>query len=245
MMSGSKLIRVRIAHAALTANSASSPCLTDGPHGPLTTRCVALADRLPFAGSEDSSLDSARRLATTSSAREDEVGAALGTDSASLKFLETDLSFDIVPFATDLLRPAAAAGMMLGFRLARDADVPSTLLKLASLAAGTAPAPADVWFASEPFAARRAKPDGRSSRSARFAASRNRTYERQNDALNDHARRIGIPAQENAIEIAYDALLHAAAHGARLLADDWDWSRSVTTDGALVVAGNSTSVACG
>ena len=187
---------------------------------------------------EEASLDSARRLFGDDFLGPEEVGAALGTDSASLKFPETDLFFDIVPFAPDLLRQAAAEGMMLGLRLARVGDVPLTLLKLASLFAGTEPAPADVWFASEPFAVETCQAGWALFEKRPFAASRNLTYERQNDALNDHARRIGIPLRRRtAVEIVYDVLLHAAAHGARLLVDEWDWSSSVTTDGALVVAG--------
>jgi hypothetical protein len=187
---------------------------------------------------EEATLAGARRLFGDNILGPEEVGKALDADPASLKSAEPDLPFDTVSFAPDLLRQAAAEGMVLGLRLACVGDVPLTLLRLASLFPGSEPPPADVWFASEPFAKQTCRAGWALFERRTFAASRNLTYAQQNDALSDRARRIGLALRRRtAVEIVYDVLLYAAARGERLLADEWDWSSTVTTDGAFVTAG--------
>jgi hypothetical protein len=187
---------------------------------------------------EEATLADARRLFGGNILGPDELGKALGADPASLKSAEPGLSFDTVPFTSALLRQAAAEGMMLGLRLARVGGVPLTLLRLASLFPGSEPSTADAWFASEPFAQQTCGTGWALFERRPFAASRNLTYAQQNDALSDRARRIGLTLRRRtAVEIVYDVLLYAAAHGDRLLADEWDWSSSATTDGAFVTAG--------
>jgi hypothetical protein len=187
---------------------------------------------------EEATLTDARRLFGGHILGPDEVGKALGAAPSSLKSAAPDLTFDTVPFTSDLLRKAAAQGMTLGLRLAHVGGVPLTLLRLASLFPGTEPSTADPWFASEPFAKQTCRAGWALFERRTFAASRNLTYSQQNDALSDRARQIGLGLRRRmAVEVVYDVLLYAAAHGERLLADEWDWSSSATTDGAFVTAG--------
>jgi hypothetical protein len=188
---------------------------------------------------EEATFASAHRLFGDRIVRPEEVGKALGADPASLTSADPDLPFDTVPFAPDLLRQAAAEGMMLGLRLARVGGLPLTLLRLASLFPGTSEPPTvDAWFASEPFAKQTCRAGWALFERQTFAASRNLTYAQQNEALSERSRRLGLALRRRtAVEIVYDVLLYAAARGERLLADEWDWSSSVTTDGAFVTAG--------
>ena len=187
---------------------------------------------------EEATLAGARRLFGDDILGPEEVGKALGASSAWLKAAEPDLPFDTVPFSPELLGQAAAEGMILGLRLARVLDGPLTLLRLASLFPGSEPSPGDPWFASEPFAEQTCRSGWALFERQTFAASRNLTYMQQSDALSERARRIGLALRRRtAVEIVYDVLLCAAARGERLLADEWDWSSTVTTDGAFVTAG--------
>jgi hypothetical protein len=47
----------------------------------------------------------------------------------------------------------------------------------------------------------------------------------------------GRPRRRSAVEIAFDCLCWQRAQGERLLADRWDWSRSVSTDQGYAALG--------
>jgi hypothetical protein len=63
----------------------------------------------------------------------------------------------------------------------------------------------------------------------------NRNYGAQDAMLGPDPS--GRPRRRSAVEIAYDTLLWQRAHGERLLATAWDWSRSLTTDQGYAALG--------
>jgi len=69
------------------------------------------------------------------------------------------------------------------------------------------------------------------------AATLNRAYHAQEEILASLGGGVERPRRRSAVEIAFDTLCWHRAHGERLLARHWDWSRSVTTDQGYAALG--------
>ena len=74
-------------------------------------------------------------------------------------------------------------------------------------------------------------------RRAPLPATLNRLYREQDAALAALGDAPAGRAARSAVEIAFDTLCWHRAHGERLLADAWDWSRSASTDQGFAALG--------
>ena len=75
-------------------------------------------------------------------------------------------------------------------------------------------------------------------------ATCNLTYAAQNEALERYASStdsVGHLVRRSAVEAVYDTVLLALANGTRTLERSWDWTSTVTSDGAYVAVGDFAS----
>jgi hypothetical protein len=178
-----------------------------------------------------------------------ELAAALGFDPLAVLTAPERAAVARIPFAPEDLERARADGEFLVLRVPRDPAGPLTMLTLASrLHGGLDPAVhkgagyllRPEWtIDDQPFAASetcaagwwlvRRDPD---------PATLNRTYIDQEETL--AAARSDCPRRRSAAEVAFDTLCWHRAHGMRLLAGCWDWTRSVSTDLGYAALGEFT-----
>jgi len=191
-------------------------------------------------------LDAARRQLGDAVLGPREVGAQLGFDPLAVLTPAERAAVVRVPFGTAELERAHADGELLVFRVPRDPDGPLTMLRLAArLHGGIDPAAhkgsgyllRPEWtIDDQPFATEETCTAGWwLVRRAPLPATLNKTYAAQDAALG--AASGARPRRRSAPEIAYDTLLWHRLHGERLLADAWDWSRSVSTDQGYAALG--------
>jgi hypothetical protein len=197
---------------------------------------------------EIAGLDAAVRLLGGAVLGPREIGTALGFDpTAALEDAERR-AVARVPFETAELERAAADGAMLVLRLRRDVDGPLTMLRLAArLGGGLDPKVhkgvgyllRDEWtIDDQAFAAAETCQTGwRLVRREPLPATLNRGYREQDTVLADAGSNPSVPRRRSAVEIAFDTLCWHRAHGERLLANQWDWSRSETIDLGYVALG--------
>jgi hypothetical protein len=133
--------------------------------------------------------------------------------------------------------------MMLVLRVARTAaGKPLTIAELAARFPGHAnptKSSSDPWYAGESFATdETCRPAWALVDKGLFSRSRNLSFPEQDEELRNRSRLLRLSLRRRtAVEIVYDTLLYAAVRGERLLATDWDWSSSATSDGGFVTAG--------
>jgi hypothetical protein len=133
--------------------------------------------------------------------------------------------------------------MMLVLRVAQTAaDQPLTIVELAARFPGrsVSASPSSVpWYAREPFASEETcRPGWALVDKGLSSRTRNLSYAEQDEELRNRGRLLGLSLRRrSAVEIVYDTLLYAAVQGERLLATEWDWSSSGTSDGGFVAAG--------
>lgn len=178
-----------------------------------------------------------------------ELATALGFDPLSvLTPVERD-AVARVPFDAATLAAARTNGERLVLRIPRDPDGPLTMLRLAArLGGGFDPGAhkgvgymlRDEWTIDvQPFAARETCTAGWwLVGKAPLPRTLNRPYRAQEGVLATLGPASAArPRRRSAVEIAYDTLLWHRAHGERLLATTWEWSRSPSTDGGLAALG--------
>jgi hypothetical protein len=190
-------------------------------------------------------LDAARRALGGAVLGPVEAGAALGFDPLAVLTAAERAAVARVPFSPTDLEQGRANGEILVLRVPRAPDGPLTMLHLAGrlgsgldpqVHKGTGYMLRPEWtIDDQPFATAETCTAGwwLVSR-APLRATLNRGYEEQDRALGGPAER---PRRRSAPEIAYDTLLWHRAHGERLLADAWDWSRSASTDHGYAALG--------
>jgi hypothetical protein len=184
-------------------------------------------------------LGDARRLLGGAVLGPGELAAALGFDPLAVLEPRERAAVERLPFGAGDLERARAGGEMLVLRIPRSPDGPLTMLALAArLGAGLDPRVhkgvgymlRPEWtIDDQPFAAAETCAAGWwLVRREPLPETLNRTFLGQEPALvsADPAR----PRRRSAVEIAYDTLCWHRAHGERLLAGTWDWSRSLSTD---------------
>jgi hypothetical protein len=143
-----------------------------------------------------------------------------------------------VPFSATDLERGKADGELLVLRVPRSPDGPLTMLGLATRLGGGLDAKVHKgvgymlrpeWtIDDQPFATAETPEAGWFLvRRTPLTATLNRPFNGQETILGDAGIR---PRRRSAPEIAFDTLCWHRAHGERLLADAWDWSRSVSTD---------------
>jgi hypothetical protein len=175
-----------------------------------------------------------------------ELAAALGFDPLAVLTSAEQAAARRVPFTAADLERAQADGELLVLRVARDPEGPLTLQRLAArLAGGLDPAAhKGVGYLLRPEWTIDGQPFAESEtclvgwwlvRRQPLPATLNRLYADQDAALGP--ARADRPRRRSAVEIAFDTLLWERAHGERLLASAWDWSRSVTTDQGYAALG--------
>lgn len=174
-----------------------------------------------------------------------ELSAALGFDPLTTLTAAERGAVERVPFAAADLERARTDGEMLVLRVARDPEGPLTMLRLAArLQSGLDPAVhkgvgyslRPEWtIDDQPFATEETPVVGWALvRREPLPATLNRPYGQQDAALGASS---GRPPRRSAAEIAFDTLCWQRAHGERLLAKAWDWSRSVSTDQGYAALG--------
>jgi hypothetical protein len=180
----------------------------------------------------------------------EDVGRALGVDPRRLASDAPEL-LEHVPFDRETLRTAHERGELLVFRVPSDGTGPLTVLRLAERFPNTIDAKIrkgvgyllkDEWtLDAEPFAGTATcRLEWRLVDRAPIAATCNLAFEQQEGALARHAAALGLAGKlrrRSGVEIAYDTILFARAHGVRLLERVWDWSDTPTSDGGYVTAG--------
>jgi hypothetical protein len=190
-------------------------------------------------------LDAARRALGGAVVGPAEVQAGLGFDPLALLDPAERAAVARVPFSTADLERARADGEILVLRVPRDPEGPLTMLRLAArlgsgldpqVHKGTGYMLRPEWtIDDQPFATTETCAAGWALVArAPLRATLNRGYEEQDRALGTST---GRPRRRGAAEIAYDTLLWHRAHGERLLADAWDWSRSASTDHGYAALG--------
>ena len=175
-----------------------------------------------------------------------ELARALGVDPlVALSPAERE-AVGHIPFGPADLERARVEGDMLVLRVPRTPDGPLTMLRLAAcLGGGLDPkVHSGVGYLlrpewtidDQPFATvETCVPGWWLVRRTPLPATLNRRYAEQETALGSTAP--GRPRRRSAPEIAFDTLCWQRVHGERLLADCWDWSRSVSTDEGYVALG--------
>jgi hypothetical protein len=167
-----------------------------------------------------------------------ELAAVLGFDPIRVLTADERRTVGQLPFGPADLERARAADEILVLRLPRGPEGPLSILNLASQLGGIDPAAhkgvgyslRPEWTIDEqPFAAEETCTAGWwLVRREPSRETLNRTYQAQDALLGQHAP--GRPHRRSAVEIAYDTLLWERVHGERLLAETWDWSRTVSPD---------------
>jgi hypothetical protein len=192
-----------------------------------------------MASSDIAGLDAATRALGGAVLGPRELAAGLGFDPVSVLTPAERAAAARVPFTPADLERARAEGELLVLRIPRDPDGPLTVLRLAArLEGGLDPAVhkgagyllRPEWtIDDQPFAAAETCAAGWwLVRRAPVPATLNRSYADQEVALGPAPA--DRPRRRSAPEIAFDTLCWQRAHGERLLAGAWDWSRSVSTD---------------
>jgi hypothetical protein len=178
-----------------------------------------------------------------------ELQLALGFDPLAVLEADERAAATRLPFTRAELERAREDGEMLVLRIPRDPERPLTMLALAErLQGGLDPKVhkgvgytlRDEWtIDTQPFATDDTPAAGWwLVRKAPLAATRNRVYRAQDDALAALGpAQNGRPRRRSAVEIAYDTLLWHRVRGERLLADAWDWSRSPSNDQGFAALG--------
>jgi len=178
-----------------------------------------------------------------------EIAAALGFDPFAVLTEDEQAAVARIPFAGADLERARTEGEMLVLRLARDPEGPLTMLRLAGridggldpkVHKGVGYLLRDEWTIDEqPFAAAETCRTGWwLVRREPLPATLNRGYREQDAVLAALGpSRPDRPRRRSAPEIAFDTLCWHRAHGERLLAGAWDWSRSETLDGGYASLG--------
>jgi hypothetical protein len=177
-----------------------------------------------------------------------ELAAALGFDPLAVLTADERAAVGSVPFGPADLERARSTGEMLVLRLPRDPEGPLTMLRLAERLGGLDPRAhrgvgyslRDEWIVDDqPFAAAEVCAAGwYLVRRAPDPATPNCTYRVQDEILaRAPASRPGVPPRRSAVEAAYDLLCWHRHAGERLLADAWDWGRSLASDGGFVALG--------
>ncbi len=178
-----------------------------------------------------------------------ELATALGYDPLGVLTAEEARAVARIPFSRDMLARAKVDGEILVLRVPRDPDGPLTMLRLADRLRGGLDARVhkgvgytlrEEWtIDAQPFATTEVCTASwwlvaRTPAPTTF----NRTYEVQERRLADlPAVDPQRPRRRSAVEIAYDTLLWQRAHGERLLAETWDWSRSASIDQGYAALG--------
>jgi hypothetical protein len=178
-----------------------------------------------------------------------ELEAALGFDPLAVLTPEERAAVGRVPFGPADFEQARANGEILVLRVPRDPDGPLTMMRLAErLGGGFDPkvhkgvgyALRDEWTIDiQTFATEDTAPAGwYLVRRAPLPATCNKPY-REQDALlaTLGTPRAGVPRRRSAVEVAFDTLCWAKAHGERLLENAWDWTRSESSDQGLAALG--------
>ena len=174
-----------------------------------------------------------------------ELAAVLGFDPMRVLSADERRAVGQVPFAPADLERARANGEMLVLRLPRAPEGPLSILTLATRLGGIDPAAhkgvgyslRPEWtIDGQPFAAEETCTAGWwLVRREPARETLNRTYQAQDTLLGPHVP--GRPHRRSAVEIAYDTLLWERVHGERLLAQTWDWSRTVSLDQGYAALG--------
>ncbi len=175
-----------------------------------------------------------------------ELAAVLGFDPLAVLTPAERTAADQIPFDAATLEHAHEAGDMLIFRIPRTPDGPLTMLQLAArLGGGLDPRThkgtgymlRPEWIIDDqPFAtAETCAPGWWLVRRTPLATTLNRTYAAQDNLLEPGTP--DRPGRRSAPEIAFDTLLWHRTYGERLLAETWDWSRSLTTDQGYAALG--------
>jgi hypothetical protein len=175
-----------------------------------------------------------------------ELGGALGFDPLATLTPAERSEVERLPFSAADLERARSDGELLVLRVARGPDGPLTMVRLAErLKSGLDPAVhkgvgyslRPEWTVDDqPFATEETPVTGWwLVRREPLPATLNRPYGQQETALGAGAN--GRPRRRSAAEIAFDTLCWQRAHGERLLAAAWDWSRSVSTDQGYAALG--------
>lgn len=178
-----------------------------------------------------------------------ELGKVLGGDPLAALTDAERRAVARLPFGAADFERARADGEMLVLRLPRDAGGPLTMLRLGALLRGgiDPKAHTGVGYAlreewtidTQPFATDESCAAGWwLVRRAPLPATLNRGYREQDAALERlGATAPGRPRRRSAVEIAFDTLCWQRAHGERLLANAWDWSRSASNDQGFAALG--------
>jgi len=175
-----------------------------------------------------------------------ELAAALGFDPLSVLTPAERAAVGRVPFTAADLERARAEGEVLVLRVPRDPDGPLSMLRVAArLDGGLDPGVhkgvgyllRPEWtIDDQPFAIAETCPAGWwLVRREPLSSTLNRGYGDQDAVLGPGAPE--RPRRRSAPEIAFDTLCWHRAHGERLLATCWDWSRSVSTDEGYAALG--------
>lgn len=173
-----------------------------------------------------------------------ELSRALGFDPLSVLTADERTAVARLPWSPATID--GAGGEMLVLRVPRTPDGPLTMLTLAArLGAGfDAGVHKGVGYSlrpewtidDQPFATEETCAAGWwLVRREPLPATLNRPYLSQDERLGDTVA--GRPGRRSAVEIAFDTLCWQRAHGERLLADAWDWSRSTSTDQGYAALG--------
>jgi hypothetical protein len=191
-----------------------------------------------MAGQAIAGLDAARRTLGAVLGPE-ELSGVLGFDPLAVMTPEERAATATLPFDAAALAEARTRGELLVLRVPRDPDGPLTMLRLAGRLSGALD-PAvhkgvgyslrPEWTIDEqPFATAETCTAGWwLVRREADPATLNRGYAEQEAVLGGAPA--GRPRRRSAVEIAFDVLCWQRAHGERLLAHTWDWSRSESTD---------------
>lgn len=175
-----------------------------------------------------------------------ELAAALGFDPLAVLTPPERAAVARVPYGGPDLERARGEGELLVLRVPRDPDGPLTMVRLAArLSGGLDPAVhkgagyllRPEWtIDDQPFAtAETPDPGWWLVRRRPLPATLNRTYLQQEAVLGPGPA--DRPRRRSASEVAFDTLCWQKAHGEALLADCWDWSRSVSTDEGYAALG--------
>ncbi len=190
-------------------------------------------------------LDAAARILGAAVLGPREITAALGFDPLAVLTSGERQAVARIPFGPGDLERAHAEGEMLVLRVSSDPQGPLTMLRLAGhvhggldphVHTGSGYLLRPEWTIDEqPFAAVETCAAGWFLvRREPLTATLNQNYAGQDALLGPSGAR---PRRRSAVEIAYDTLCWHKAHGERLLARAWDWSRSLSTDQGYAALG--------
>jgi hypothetical protein len=177
-----------------------------------------------------------------------ELASALGFDPLAGLDAEEQRAVARIPYTAADLERARAEREVLVLRIRRDPAGPLTMLRLATrLGSGLDPQVhkgsgyllRPEWtIDDQPFATVEVPTPGWwLVRREPVPATLNRTYESQDAILAGLGGGSDRPRRRSAADIAFDTLCWERAHGERLLAAHWDWSRSLTTDQGYAALG--------